>query len=59
MLFRSVRVYKDGTIKAKKAGKAIVVAKVKKNGVTNKYYVVVRVTDGKTKSNTSYLKVIK
>lgn len=50
---------KKGKITSKSLGKAIITARVKQNGVTNIYYVVVRVTDGNRKSDTSYLKVIK
>lgn len=52
-------VNKKGKVRPRKNGRANVDVTIKQNGVTYKYFVVVRVTKKGVESNTSYLKVIK
>ncbi|WP_026835265.1 collagen-binding domain-containing protein [Eubacterium xylanophilum] len=52
-------VTKKGKVVPHKNGRTDVTAIIKQNGVTYKYFVVVRVTEKGVESNTSYLKVIK
>lgn len=52
-------VTKKGKVLPKKNGRADVTITVKQNGITYRYFVVVRVTQKGIESNTSYLKVIR
>ncbi len=52
-------VNKKGKVTPKKNGRADITINIKQNGVTYRYFVVVRVTQEGVESNTSYLKVIK
>ena len=52
-------VTKKGKVISHKNGRADITVTVEQNGVTYKYFVVVRVTQQGVESNTSYLKVIR
>lgn len=50
---------KKGKVSGVSAGKAVVTVTVNNEGVTDKYYVVIRVTDENVATDVSYLKVLK